>query len=55
MIVKRKLAEKFPNLPTLVRSTLSREDRALASLEGYTKWVITVDHSVCGRGTDIET
>ena len=55
MILKKRLAEKFPNLPTLVRGTLSIEDKALASLEGYMKWIITADHSVCGRGTGVET
>ncbi|TVY42778.1 hypothetical protein LSUB1_G001537 [Lachnellula subtilissima] len=55
MIVKRKLAEKLPNLHTLVRGTLSREDRALTLSEGYKKWIITVDHTVCGRGADIGT
>ena len=55
MIVKRNLAEKLPNLHTLVRGTLSREDKALTSSEGYKKWIITVDHTVCGRGADIDT
>lgn len=55
MVVKRKLTEKLPTLSTLVRGTLSREDRALPLSEGYKKWIITVDHTVCGRGADIGT
>lgn len=53
--MKRKFADKLPNLPTLVRGTLEIADKALASLETYTKWIVTVVHSVCGRGPEIQT
>ncbi|KAF4635430.1 hypothetical protein G7Y89_g2669 [Cudoniella acicularis] len=51
-IVKRKIESRFSEIPTKISGTLYATKKCQKDMEYYIKWLVPVDHSVCGLGLD---
>ncbi|KAH6670543.1 hypothetical protein B0J14DRAFT_486004, partial [Halenospora varia] len=50
-IMQRKINQKLPEIPTRISDTIYGSRKTIKEMQEYKDWLITVDHSVCGVGS----